>query len=255
MTTYASYPSLMGRTVMITGGGSGIGASLVEHFVQQKANVAFVDIAEQPSQMLVDTLSDRYGNKPLFIPCDVTDTDALETTIDQIAEQLGTITVLVNNAGNDERHDFKSVSPQYWDQRMQVLVKHQFFAAKAVYDGMQAAGGGSIINFSSTTWLMGEGGYMCYTTAKAAIYGMTWSLARDFGPADIRVNAVLPGWIMTDRQLELWVTPEAEREIAEKQALKHKLYPADIARMVLFLAADDSAMTTGQGFVVDGGWS
>jgi NAD(P)-dependent dehydrogenase (short-subunit alcohol dehydrogenase family) len=252
---YANYPSLENRTVLITGGGSGIGASLVEHFVEQNARVAFVDIADEPSNALVAKLGARCATAPLFVQCDVTDPVALEAAIVKVADALGPITVLVNNAGNDDRHEFQSVTSEYWDQRMEVLVKHQFFAAKAVYEGMKTAGGGSIINFSSTTWLMGEGGYVCYTTAKAAIFGLTRSLARDFGPVDIRVNAVLPGWVMTERQLKLWITPGAEAEINEKQALKHKLYPADVARMVLFLAADDSAMTTGQSFVVDGGWS
>jgi len=252
---YASYPSLEDRTVLITGGGSGIGASLVGHFAEQNAKVAFLDIADEPSRVLAAELSARYRHAPLFVHCDVTEPATLESAISRVVDELGPIIVLVNNAGNDDRHDFRTVTSPYWDQRMEVLLKHQFFASKAVYEGMQAAGGGSIINFSSTTWLMGEGGYVCYTTAKAAIYGLTRSLARDFGPADIRVNAVLPGWVMTERQLELWITPEAEDEINEKQALKHKLYPADVARTVLFLAADDSAMTTGQSFVVDGGWS
>ncbi|MBS34905.1 MAG: 3-oxoacyl-ACP reductase [Thiotrichales bacterium] len=254
MSAYACYPSLEDRTVLVTGGGSGIGASLVEHFVGQGSKVAFVDVATEPSQALVESLDGHGRHAPQFFQCDVTDTGALERTIGDIGEALGPIKVLVNNAGNDDRHEFDSVDPDYWDQRMSVLVRHQFFACKAVYAGMKQAGGGSIINFSSTTWLMGEGGYVCYTTAKAAIYGMTRSLARDFGAADIRVNTVLPGWVMTERQLSLWVTPEAEREIEEKQALKHKLMPADVARMVLFLAADDSAMTTGQSFIIDGGW-
>lgn len=251
---YASYPSLKNTVVLVTGGGAGIGASIVEHFIAQGSKVAFIDIASKESMVLVKMLADKYGNAPSFIQCDVTDNEALEDAIAEIHSSLGTVQVLVNNAGNDERHDFQDVSSDYWDQRMDVLVKHQFFSAKAVYKGMRQMGGGSIINFSSTTWLMGEGGYVCYTTAKAAIYGMTRSLARDFGPANIRVNTILPGWVMTERQLALWVTPESESEIEKNQALKKKLYPDDISRMVLFLAADDSAMTTGQSFVVDGGW-
>lgn len=252
--SFATYPSLAGRGVLISGGGSGIGASLVRHFVEQGANVAFVDIAEEASRALVGELNNEFSRAPWFFPCDMTDHDALVTAIERAKQHIGPIRVLVNNAGNDDRHNFRDVTPDYWDERMAVLIKHQFFAAQAVYEDMKASGGGSIINFSSTTWLMGEGGYVCYTTAKAGIYGMTRSLARDFGPADIRVNAVLPGWVLTPRQIELWITPEAEKEIEEKQALKHKLYPQDIARMVLFLAADDSRMTTGQSFVVDGGW-
>ena len=251
---FATYPSLAKRGVLITGGGSGIGASLVEHFVEQGANVVFLDFAEEPSRELVGQLGDKYGREPAYIPCDVTDHESLLSSIELAKHNVGPIRVLVNNAGNDDRHHFQDVTPDYWDERMAVLIKHQFFAAQAVYEDMSANGGGSIINFSSTTWLMGEGGYVCYTTAKAGIYGMTRSLARDYGAADIRVNAVLPGWVLTPRQIELWITPEAEQEIEQKQSLRHKLYPEDIARMVLFLAADDSRMTTGQSFVIDGGW-
>ena len=251
---FATYPSLAERGVLITGGGSGIGASLVEHFVEQGANVAFLDIAEESSRDLIGALGEKYGRTPAYIPCDVTDQASLLSSIAFAKQKVGAIRVLVNNAGNDDRHHFQDVTPTYWDERMAVLIKHQFFAAQAVYEDMKANGGGAIINFSSTTWLMGEGGYVGYTTAKAGIYGMTRSLARDYGPADIRVNAVLPGWVLTPRQIELWITPEAEQEIEQKQSLKHKLYPEDIARMVLFLAADDSRMTTGQSFVIDGGW-
>ena len=162
--------------------------------------------------------------------------------------------MLVNNAGNDERHAVESVTPQMWDERMAVNLKHQFFASQRVFEGMKRRGYGAIVNFSSTSWVMGEGGYVCYTTAKAAIVGLTRSLARDFGESKVRVNAVLPGWVMTERQIALWLDEEGERMLYERQALKHKLYPDDIARMVLFLAADDSRMITGQSFIVDGGW-
>ena len=254
MDSFATYPSLAERTVLITGGGSGIGASLVEHFVAQNAIVAFLDIEENTSSALVEDLTGRFDCTPLYLSCDVADTARLRDAIAKVGDTLGPITVLVNNAGNDERHNFQEVTSEYWDERLQVNLKHQFFAAQSVYEGMKAAGGGAIINFSSTTWVMGEGGYVCYTTAKAAIIGLTRSLSRDFGAADIRVNAVLPGWVMTERQMKLWLTPEGEKEIKERQALKHKLFPEDIARMVLFLAADDSRMTTGQSFIVDGGW-
>lgn len=254
MDNFATYPSLAERTVLITGGGSGIGACLVEHFMAQNAKVAFLDIEEATSSALMEDLAGLFNRTPMYLPCDVTDTARLRDAIKKIGATLGPITVLVNNAGNDERHDFQEVTPEYWDQRLQVNLKHQFFAAQCAYEGMKAAGGGAIVNFSSTTWVMGEGGYVCYTTAKAAIIGLTRSLARDFGAADIRVNAVLPGWVMTERQMKLWLTPEGEKEIEERQALKHKLFPEDIAHMVLFLAADDSRMTTGQSFIVDGGW-
>ena len=254
MSEYASYPSLARRGVFITGGASGIGASLVSHFVAQGARVAFVDIAREASRTLVGKLRDAYRHAPLFIECDITDVNALAQAIDTATEALGGISVLVNNAGNDQRHRFESVTPRMWDERMDVNLKHQFFAAQAVYEGMKQAGGGAIVNFSSTSWVMGEGGYVCYTTAKAAIVGLTRSLARDFGEAGIRVNAILPGWVMTERQVRLWLDEEGERMICERQALKHKLYPDDVARMVLFLAAADSRMITGQSFIVDGGW-
>ncbi|MBM3647647.1 MAG: SDR family oxidoreductase [Alphaproteobacteria bacterium] len=251
---FARYPSLVDRPVLITGGGSGIGAGLVEHFADQGARVAFVDIAEQPSRALVEGLRDRARRVPRFAPCDLTDIAALRAAVADLSEATGPFQVLVNNAGNDDRHPFADVTPEYWDGRMAVNLRHQFFAAQAVFEGMKRAGGGSIINFSSTSWVMGEGGYAAYTTAKSGIIGLTRSLARDMGSDKVRVNAVLPGWIITERQRRLWFTPEAERETMERQALKHLLKPEDVARMVLFLAADDSLSVTGQSFIVDGGW-
>ena len=252
---FARYPDLENKSVMITGGASGIGASLVEHFVEQNAKVAFLDIAAEQAIALVDNLSSRYPNPPLFFKCDLTDITELKNSIANIFNKLGPLSVLVNNAGNDDRHEFQDVTPSYWDQRMAVNLKHQFFAAQAVYEGMQSVGGGSIINLSSTSWVMGEGGYVCYTTAKAAVIGFTRSIARDFGESNIRANAILPGWVMTDRQIDLWLTPEAEQQIFDSQALKRKLYPEDVSRMALFLASNDSQMITGQSFIVDGGWS
>ena len=252
---FARYPSLEDRSVLITGGASGIGASLVEHFVEQKAKVAFLDIAEEQSAALVDDLKSRYSNPPLFFRCDLTDIVELKNSIDNICSKIGPLSVLINNAGNDDRHEFQDVTPSYWDQRMAINLKHQFFAAQAVYEGMKSVGGGSIISLSSTSWVMGEGGYVCYTTAKAAIIGLIRSIARDFGEANIRANAILPGWVMTDRQVSLWVTPEAEQQIFDSQAIKQKLYPEDVGRMALFLGSDDSQMITGQSFIVDGGWS
>ena len=252
---FAKYPSLINIPVMITGGGSGIGASLVEHFVEQDSRVAFIDILEEQSAALVDDLGKRFSNPPLYVKCDLTDISELNNAIDRISSELGPLAVLVNNAGNDERHEFQDVTSSYWDQRMAVNLKHQFFTAKRVYEGMISRGGGSIINLSSTTWVMGEGGYVCYTTAKSAVIGLTRSIARDFGEGNIRANAILPGWVMTDRQIDLWLTAEGEQEINDRQALKHKLYPEDVRRMALFLASDDSQMITGQSFIVDGGWS
>ena len=254
MSGYASYPSLVDRGVLVTGGASGIGAGLVAHFVEQGARVAFIDIDAPTSRALAAELEGVHRNSPLYLECDITDTAALAASIDTAEEALGGISVLVNNAGNDQRHSIESVTSDMWDERMAVNLKHQFFASQRVFNGMKRRGHGAIVNFSSTSWVMGEGGYVCYTTAKAAIVGLTRSLARDFGEANIRVNAVLPGWVMTERQIALWLDEEGERMLYERQALKHKLYPEDIARMVLFLCADDSRLITGQSFIVDGGW-
>jgi NAD(P)-dependent dehydrogenase (short-subunit alcohol dehydrogenase family) len=250
----AVYPSLAGRSVFITGGGSGIGESLVEHFCAQGSRVAFVDIVEAASRALVERIAARGNPKPHFILCDLRDIDRLHSAIAEASERNGAIRVLCNNAGNDDRHRSEDVTPQYWDDRMAVNVRHQFFAAQAVRPQMKAAGGGSIINFGSITWLVGDGDCPAYVTAKAAITGMTRALAREFGPERIRVNCMLPGWVMTERQMRLWLTPEGERQIAERQCLPDRLYPPDIARMALFLAADDSRMCSSQQFIVDGGW-
>jgi D-xylose 1-dehydrogenase len=254
MVQSASYPSLKDRSVFITGGGSGIGASLVRHFVAQKTKVAFVDIAVEPSRKLVQDLAAEGGRKPLFIECDLRDIEALRASIRQAAEAHGPITILINNAAHDERHRFDTVTPEYWDDRMAVNLRHQFFAAQAVHPMMKAAGGGSIINFGSVSWMIGQGGMPGYTTAKSAVVGLTRGLARDFGPDNIRVNSIAPGWIMTERQISLWLDEEGEGELMRRQCLKRKLYPDDIARVVLFLAADDSSAMTNQTYIVDGGW-
>jgi NAD(P)-dependent dehydrogenase (short-subunit alcohol dehydrogenase family) len=250
----AHYPSLADRSVFITGGGSGIGASLVEHFARQGARVCFVDIAEDPSQALVQRLKNEGATAPHFIPCDLRDIDALRSAVAEARDRHGPVRVLVNNAGNDDRHTTESVTVDYWDNRMQVNLRHQFFAAQAVRPQMRDAGGGSIINFGSITWLVGDPDCPAYVTAKAAVGGLTRALAREFGPERIRVNCVLPGWVMTERQMKLWLDEAGERQIADRQCLADKLYPADIARMVLFLAADDSRMCTSQNYIVDGGW-
>lgn len=255
MERFAHYPSLEDLPVLISGGGSGIGASLVEHFAQQGAKVGFVDIAEVPSRALVEALSGKSKHRPELQKADVTDIAGYQKSIADLAARCGPFRVLVNNAGNDDRHDFRDVDVAYWDSRVALNLRHYFFAAQAVFEGMKAAGGGAIVNYSSTTWIMGEGGYVGYTTSKAGIVGLTRSLARDFGTHNIRVNAILPGWIITPRQEKLWINDEAETQIKTHQALKRKLYPPDVARMTLFLAAGDSQMITGQSFIVDGGWS
>ena len=251
---YAIYPSLKGRSVFITGGGSGIGESLVRHFCAQGSRVAFVDLAEEPSRRLVETIGAEGHSAPLFIPCDLRDVEQLQAATVQAMQHNGPIQVLCNNAGNDDRHQTKDVTVAYWDDRMAVNLRHQFFAAQAVAPGMKEAGMGSIINFGSVSWMIGQGGMPAYTAAKSAVLGLTRGLARDLGPYNIRVNCLTPGWIMTERQISLWLTPEAEVELNQRQCLKRKLYPADIARFALFLAADDSSAMTNQAYVVDGGW-
>ncbi|HEX6959368.1 MAG TPA: SDR family oxidoreductase [Ferrovibrio sp.] len=256
--SFAIYPSLRGKVVLITGGGSGIGAAMVEHFVRQGARVAFLDIDVEASRALVARLVDdgEEGQvRPLFLRCDLRDIDALRDVIAGVSETLGRIDVLVNNAANDDRHEIEAIEPAYFDDRMAINLRHQVFAAQAVLADMKQAGGGSIINMGSISWVIGEPDLPLYTAAKAAVNGLTRSLARKLGPHGIRVNCVMPGWIMTERQRRLWLTPAGEAEIMDRQALKEKLYPPDVARMVLWLAAEDSRLCTGQNFVVDGGWT
>ena len=255
MSGFAQYPSLRGRVVFITGGATGIGASLVEHFARQGTRVAFADLAEADGHALAASLAAEGCPPPLFLPLDLRDIAALQSAIATAGERLGGIGVLVNNAAHDERHRIEDVTVEYWDDRMQVNLRHQFFAVQAVLPMMRAAGGGAIVNMGSVSWHIGQGGMPAYSAAKAAIEGLTRSLARDLGPARIRVNCVIPGWIMTQRQIDLWLTPEAERDLMAAQCLKEKVFPVDVARMVLWLAADDSRLCTSQTWVVDAGWS
>jgi len=254
MPNFATYPSLKDRIVLITGGAMGIGAALVEQFALQGARVAFLDVAQQPSEDLVQQLAPRCPHPPLFVACDLTDIAALRTAIAEITASCGPPTILVNNAGSDDRHAFADVTPEYFDQRIAVNLKHQFFAAQAVAPGMKSAGGGSIINMGSIAWMIPAASLSVYTTAKAAIVGMTRSLAHDLGEAAIRVNCVLPGAILTARQQRLWMSPEYELEILTRQCIKRHILPDDVARLVLFLAAADSAAMTNQNYIVDGGW-
>lgn len=253
MTQLANYPSLSDRSVLISGGGSGIGAGLVEHFARQGARVAFLDVAEEPSHALCEALAPRAAHRPLFLKCDVTDIAALRISIEQAAKAHGPIDVLINNAAHDERHRLEDLTPELWQMLMDVNLRHHVFAIQAVAPAMQARKSGSIVNFSSLTWLKGIAGLPVYATAKAGIAGLTRVMARELGEDGIRVNTILPGWIMTERQVTKWLTPEAEARLMQNQSLKEKLYPADIAAMALFLAADDSRLITGQQFVVDGG--
>jgi D-xylose 1-dehydrogenase len=250
---FASYPSLKHRVVFITGGASGIGAEHVRQFAAQGAWVAFVDIADDAAAEAMASI-ERAGNPaPIYQHCDLTDIPALQRAIAAAGEKLGPITVLVNNAANDQRHDYKDVTVAYWDERQAVNLRHQFFAIQAVAPMMRAAGGGSIINFGSISWHANTGGMPAYTTAKAGVEGLTKGMARDLGGDNIRVNCVIPGWVMTERQIKLWLTPEGEKNLLQMQCLKQKLVPPDLTRMVLWLASEDSRMCTSQLWVVDAG--
>lgn len=251
---YARYPSLRDRVVVVTGGATGIGASMVQHFVEQDARVGFVDLDERAGRALVNSLA-HVAIPPLFVSCDLCDIESLRAAFSGIRAHFGPVTVLVNNAANDRRHSIDEVTTDSWDQGIAVNLRHQFFAAQAVKDDMRELGGGSIINLGSISWMLKQGGMPVYTTAKAAIQGLTRSLARDLGRWHIRVNTLVPGWVMTEKQLRLWVNESTSRQIDEGQCLPTRLQPCDIARMALFLAADDSAMCTAQDFVVDGGWT
>lgn len=254
MNAFANYPSLLDRTVLITGGATGIGASLVEHFVAAGSRVGFIDIDDAAGVALASRLSGaRHG--PRFVNADLTDTSAIERAVVEIRTQLGSIGVLLNNAANDRRHSIAETTSESWDTGIAVNLKHQFFTVQNVVADMKQLGGGSIVNFGSVTWMLKQGGMPVYSAAKAAIQGLTRSLARDLGPFNIRVNTLVPGWVMTEKQVRLWVNDAARAEIARGQCIDRPLLAEHIARMALFLAADDSAMCTAQNFVVDGGWS
>lgn len=246
----AIYPSLRGRRVLITGGGSGIGAGIVEGFVRQGSDVVFFDIADEPSKQLVTGLG---AERLRYERVDLTDVAATQATIRRLADEGGSFDVLINNAGNDDRHAWETVTPEYWDERMAVNLKHLFFCSQAVAPGMRAKGGGVIVNFGSISWHLGIPELAVYQTAKAAIEGMTRALARELGPDGIRVNCVVPGNVRTPRQLR-WYTPEGEAEIVAAQALKGRLVPEDIAAFVLFLASDDARLMTGHELFIDAGW-
>ena len=254
MKPYAIYPSLRDRVVLVTGGASGIGESVVEAFAQQHARVAFLDLAEAPGIALVERLVTAGLPQPLFLACDVTDTAALRAAIATVQQRVGTIQVLINNAANDVRHSIESVTPESFDAGIAVNLRHQFFAAQAVIEGMKTAGAGSIVNMSSISWMIPTTGMPVYIAAKAAVVGLTRTLAHELGTYDIRVNAVLPGAILTEKQQRLWLTEEYKRQVLSRQALKRHLYPDEVARLVLFLASDDSAAITNQSYVIDGGF-
>jgi NAD(P)-dependent dehydrogenase (short-subunit alcohol dehydrogenase family) len=251
---YARYPSLAGRTVLITGGATGIGASFVEHFAAQGARVGFLDLDRQSGAALAASLGDSR-HRPHFVPCDVTDIDALRAAIADVKDALGPVEVLVNNAANDRRHALADVTPDAFDAGIAVNVRHHLFAAQAVADDMKAARTGSIINLGSISWMLKNSGYPVYVMSKAAVQGLTRGLARDLGAYGVRVNTLVPGWVMTERQKHLWLDDAGREDIKRGQCLDAELLPADLARMALFLAADDSRMITAQDIVVDGGWA
>ena len=250
----ARYPSLDGRIVLITGGASGIGESIVTHFARQGARVAFLDVQDDAARDLARSLVAEGCPAPSYLHCDLTDLAALKAAIERVLKAYGTVDVLVNNAANDQRQKTEDVTPEFWDQSMAVNLRPQFFAAQAVIPAMKAAGRGNIINMSSIAWMVPSVGMPVYVAAKAAIVGLTKTLAKELGPDNIRVNCVLPGGIATERQKRLWYTPEYTAMMIGNQALKRTLVPDDVARVVLFLAADDSSAVTNQSHIVDGGW-
>lgn len=253
-TAFANYPSLTNRAVLVTGGATGIGESIVTHFARQGARVVFLDIQDEPANNLVNALTTEGCPAPLYFHCDLTDVAALQAAVKRAIAALGTIDVLVNNAANDQRHSIDDVTPAYFDNSIATNLRPHFFTTQAVIPTMRAAGRGSIINMSSISWLIPSTGVPLYVAAKAAIVGLTRTLAHELGPHNIRVNAVLPGAVVTERQKRLWYSPEYKAEIMAAQALKRDILPEDVARLVLFLAADDSSAITNQSYVIDGGW-
>ena len=251
MHTEPVYPDLRGASVFITGGGSGIGAALTEGFLRQGAHVAFVQRSDATA--FCDEMEAAHGARPLFTPCDLTDIGALKAALAQAAEAHGPVTVLVNNAANDKRHTTEEMTVEEWDWNQSINLRPYFFATQSVVAGMRAAGGGSVINMSSISYIMGNDGYPSYSTANAGITGMTRSQAREFGPDRIRINALAPGWVMTQKQKDLWVTPEALAGQMARQCLKEEIQPQDIVGGTLFLASNASRMMTGQVMVIDGG--
>jgi D-xylose 1-dehydrogenase len=248
--TTAIYPSLAGKTVVVTGGGSGIGADIVRAFAAQKSRVFFLDIAEKDSRALAEELRGAAE----FFKCDLTNLDELKATLAAIEVRGGPVRVLVNNAANDDRHKFDQVTPQYWDQRMNVNLRHYFFAAQAVAAGMKRSGGGAIINLGSVSWHLALPDLVLYETAKAAIEGLTRALSRDLGEAAIRVTSVIPGAVKTPRQMALWHTPDEEQKILTQQCIKARVEPSDVAALVQFLASDDARFCTAHSYWVDAGY-
>ena len=250
----AKYYDLKNKRVFVTGGGSGIGASIVEHFCEQGSEVYFVDINVEESNKLILDIKNKNFKVPTFIECDLLNIKKLQDTISKIISDKGPINILINNAANDERHTIDDVTEEYWNERMNVNLRHYFFTVQSVKKTMIENKDGVIVNIGSASWMIGQGGMAAYTAAKSGVVGLSRSFARDLGEFNIRVNSVVPGWVMTNRQIEKWLTPESEADMMKKQCLKHKLIPSDIAKAVLFFSSDQSSGCTNQSYVVDKGW-
>jgi D-xylose 1-dehydrogenase len=249
------YPDLADKTVFITGGGSGIGAAFTQAFAQQGARVAFADVAEEASRTLVERIQKDTGNAVKFLRCDVRDIPAVQGAIEKVHSEMGDIGVLINNAASDDRHEFEGVTPEYWDERMAVNLRHMFFTAQAVAPQMQKLGGGAMVNMGSIIWRLKHTGLPAYSACKAAVTGLTRTQAREYGPMGIRVNTISPGAVWTERQIRLWYTAEFEKNVMEGQCLASRVMPEDVANMAVFLSSDAAAKCTAQDFVVDAGWS
>ena len=248
------YFDLEKKRVFITGGGSGIGASLVEHFCEQHAEVYFIDINEEASNKLILECKNKKFTIPNFIKCDLINIKELQNVISKIITEKGPIEILINNAANDERHNIEDVTEEFWNDRMNINLRHYFFTVQSVREAMIKNKGGVIVNIGSASWMIGQGGMAAYTAAKSGVVGLTRSFARDLGEYNIRVNSVVPGWTITERQLEKWLTPESEADMMKQQCIKKRLMPSDIAKAVLFFSSDQSSGCTNQSYVVDNGW-
>jgi NAD(P)-dependent dehydrogenase (short-subunit alcohol dehydrogenase family) len=248
------YYDLETKRVFITGGGSGIGASIVEHFCEQGSEVYFIDINEDESKKLIEDIKNKNYSLPTFIKCDLLNIKELQKTIADIISNKGPIDILINNAANDTRHKIDDVTEEYWNERINVNLRHFFFTVQSVKKSMIDNGGGAIINMGSTSWMVGQGGMAAYTAAKSGVVGLSRSFARDLGEFNIRVNSVVPGWVMTQRQIDLWLNDESEKELMKRQCLKEKLMPHELAQAVLFFSSGQSSGCTNQSYVVDKGW-
>jgi len=248
------YFDLENKRVFITGGGSGIGASIVEHFCEQNSEVYFIDINEEASNKLVSECKNKKLAIPNFIKCDLLNIKDLQDVISKIISEKGPIEILINNAANDERHKIENVTEEYWNERMNINLRHYFFTVQSVREAMIKNKSGVIVNIGSASWMIGQGGMAAYTAAKSGVVGLTRSFARDLGEHNIRVNSVVPGWTITERQIEKWLTPESEADMMKKQCIKRRLMPSDISKAVLFFSSDQSSGCTNQSYVVDNGW-